>query len=146
MTKRTGKKRFLKHQTLISHQRVKTGLRGLLDEDRRATLVTTSVLPSAPVAGNLNLVNYPARIPIDTNKVHYREFLQLLHPSDPRRLNRPDVFSLFDPEFLLPVALLPRPDPSNLITNSGLHVLLKQIPVKQSQPRIKTLPADPLIL
>ena len=99
MTKRAGKKRFLKHQVLISHQRVKRGLQGLPDEDKRATAVTPSLLPlPLPVARNSNLVNYPVRIPIDMNKFHCREFLHLLHPSDPRRLNRPEVFSLPHPE------------------------------------------------
>ena len=75
MTRRAGRKRFHKLQTLISHQRVKRGLQGLLDEGRRATAVTPSLLISAPVSGNSNLLNYPALIPIDTNKVRYRELL-----------------------------------------------------------------------
>ena len=146
MTKRAGKKRFLKHQALISRLRVKMGLQGLLDEDRWATAVTPSLLPSAPVTESSTLVNYPALIPVDTNKIHYRACSHPLHPNDPRRLNQPQVFSLSLPEPLLPVALLPRSDPSKPITNSGLPVLVKQISVIQSQPRIKARPADPLIL
>ena len=146
MTKRAVKKRFLKHRALISRQRVKSGLQGLLDEDRRATAVIPSLLPSAPVAGYSNLVSYPALIPVDTNKAHNRECSHPLHPKDPRQLNRPQVFSFSLPEPLLPVASLPRSDPSKPITNSGLAMLAKQIPVKQSRPRIKARPADPLIL
>ena len=145
MTKRAGKKRFLKHQALISRLRVKRELQGLLDEDRRATAVNLSLLPSAPVTESSTLVNYPALIPIDTNKIHYRACSHPLHPNVPRRLNRPQVLSLPLPELLLPVALLPRSDPSKPITNS-LPVLVKQISVIPSRPRIKARPADPLIL
>ena len=68
MTRRAGRKRFHKHQALISRQRVKRGLQWLLDEDRRPTAVTPSLLSSAPVAENSNLVSYLALIPIDTRK------------------------------------------------------------------------------
>ena len=146
MTKRAGKKRFLKHQALISRLRVKRGLQGLLDEDRRATAVTPSLLPSAPVRESSTLVNYRALIPVDTNKIHYRACSHPLHPNDPRRLNQPQVFSLSLPGPLLPVALLPRSDPFKPITNPRLPVLVKQISVKQSRPRITARPVDPLIL